>query len=65
MKWLLVLIVVAVAVFIFSKMSGNSTEDSLSNAGGAAFGCGSVMLQIFLAILGLAITIWIFSWLFT
>ena len=65
MTWLFVLIGVAVLVFVVSKLSGESTDEALGNAGGAAFGCGSVMLQIFIAVLGFSIIIWIFKWLFT
>lgn len=64
MTWLWILIGIAIVVFLFSIFSGNSTEDSAANAAGAAMVGGSCMFQIFLSVVGILITLWIFSFLF-
>lgn len=64
MNWLWILIGIALIAFLISKFSGESTEDSAANAAGAAMVGGSCMFQIFLSVIGILITIWIFSFLF-
>lgn len=64
MNWLIVIIVIAAIVFIVSKLSGESTEDSAAVAGGAALGCGYILLQIFIAGLSILFLLWIFGALF-
>ncbi|UFH46898.1 hypothetical protein LNP27_02370 [Flavobacterium galactosidilyticum] len=64
MTWLWVLIGIAVVVYVFSLLSGQSKEDSATNAAGAAMVGGSCMLQLFLSVLGILFAIWIFGFLF-
>lgn len=64
MTWLWVLIGLAVIVYVFSVLSGQSKEDAASNAAGAAMVGGSCMLQIFLSVLGVLFVLWIFGFLF-
>jgi heme/copper-type cytochrome/quinol oxidase subunit 2 len=65
MTWLWILIGLAIIVFLFSKFSGQSNEESAANAAGAAMAGGSCMLQIFLSVIGILITLWIFRFLFS
>jgi len=64
MKVITILIIVALVVFLFSKLSGESTEDSLANAGGAGFAVGGCMVQVFIAGISILLTILFFGWLF-
>jgi heme/copper-type cytochrome/quinol oxidase subunit 2 len=64
MTWLWILIGIAVVVYVFSLLSGESKEDSAVNAAGAAMVGGSCMLQIFLSVVGILIVLWVFSFLF-
>ncbi len=61
MTWLIVIIVVAVIAGLISVFSG---EDFLSGFFAGGVGCGAVILQIFLAILGIALLFAIGGWLF-
>ncbi len=64
MTWLWVLIGIAVVVYIFSLLSGESKEDSAANAAGAAMVGGSCMLQIFISVVGILLVLWVFRFLF-
>lgn len=64
MTWLWILIGIVIVVFLYSKFSGESNEDAATNAAGAAMAGGSCMFQIFLSVVGILITLWIFGFLF-
>jgi len=64
MNWLIILIAIIVIVFIISKASGGSTEDAAANAAGAGMYAGGCMLQIFIGVIGILFTLWIFGFLF-
>jgi hypothetical protein len=64
MNVIIILIVVAIIAFIGSKIAGESNEDAVGAAGGAAVGCGFVILQIFLAGISILFILWIFNVLF-
>ncbi len=64
MTWLWILIGIVVVVYVFSLLSGESKEDSASNAAGAAIAGGSCMLQIFLSAIGIIIILGVFRFLF-
>ncbi len=64
MNWIWVIIVVAVIGGIIGYMRSGKKEDAVSGAIGAGVGCGYIILQIFLALLGIWILFRIGSWLF-
>lgn len=64
MNWLWILIGIAVVVYVFSLLSGQSKENSATNAAGAAMVGGSCMLQLFLSVLGIIIILGVFRFLF-
>ena len=64
MTWLWILIGIAIVVFLYSKFSGESNGDAAANAAGAAMAGGSCMFQIFISVVGILITLWIFGFLF-
>jgi len=68
MTWLWVILIVAAIGGIIGYFSSDSKDDRGANAlGGAiagATGCGYLILQIFLAILGIGVLFLIGSWLF-
>ena len=68
MTWLWVIIIVAVISGIIGYFSSESGENKGANAFGSALvggvGCGFIILQIFLALLGLYVFFLIGSWLF-
>ncbi|MFV0539335.1 MAG: hypothetical protein ACK5M3_18505 [Dysgonomonas sp.] len=65
MNWLIIIIVVAVigAIIGFVKSGGN-TEEAMTAGCLSGTGCGYIILQIALALLGLFILFAIGSWLF-
>lgn len=64
MTWLVVILVVAVIGGIIGYLNTGKTEDAVSGAVGAGMGCGYLIFQIFLAILGLGLLFAVGSWLF-
>jgi len=64
MTWLWIIIVVAAIGGIIGYLSSGKTEDAVAGAVGAGVGCGYIILQIFLALLGIYVLFLIGSWLF-
>ena len=64
MNWIWIILVVGVVVGVIVYFSTSNTDDALKAGGMAAFGCGTVVFQIFLAVVGLGLTIALFGWLF-
>lgn len=64
MNWIWVIIAVAIIGGIIGYMRSGKKEDAVSGAIGAGMGCGYIILQIFLALLGIWILFKIGSWLF-
>lgn len=64
MNWLWVILGVAALVFIVVLLSTGSKEEAASASGAAALGCGYVILQIFLALVGFYLLFKIGAWLF-
>lgn len=65
MTWLWVILAVGViAALIGYFSSGGDAGDAAETGLAAAFGCGSVILQIFLAVLGIGLLFSLFGWLF-
>ncbi len=65
--WLVIILVVAAIggiVGYISSNSGDRVKGAVEGATTAGLGCGSVILQIFLSLLGLWILFKIGSWLF-
>lgn len=66
MTWLWVILVVAVIGGIIGWLFSDKEDNGfLSGFLGAGFGCGYIILQIFLAILGLWLVLKLGSWLFS
>ena len=63
MTWLWVILAVGVIGAIIGFLN-NGKEGAVEGGLGAAFGCGSVIVQIFLTVLSLALIIALFGWLF-
>ena len=63
MTWLWVILAVGVIGAIIGFLN-NGKEGAVEGGLGAAFGCGSVIVQIFLTVLSLALVIALFGWLF-
>lgn len=53
MTWLWVILIVAALAFVISYVNSGSGEEAASHAAGAGLGCGMVILQIFLSVLGI------------
>lgn len=64
MTWLIVIVVVAALGGLISYLNTGKSEDAVSGAVGAGLGCGYVILQIFLALVGLAFLLMLGNWLF-
>jgi hypothetical protein len=64
MTWLWVILIVAAIGGLIGFFSSGKTEDAVSGAVGAGMGCGYIILQIFLGLVGLFILISLGSWLF-
>mgnify|MGYP007022191386 CR=1 FL=1 len=64
MNWIWVIIAVAIIGGVIGYMRSGKKEDAVSGAIGAGVGCGYIILQIFLALLGIWILFRIGSWLF-
>lgn len=65
MTWLWVIIAVGVIGAIIGYISSDGDKESAAQTGlGAAFGCGSVIFQIFLTVVSIAAIIGLFGWLF-
>ncbi len=64
MTWLWIILVVAAIGGIIGYLSSGKTEDAVAGAVGAGVGCGYIILQIFLALLGIYVLFLIGSWLF-
>lgn len=64
MTWLWVILVVAAIGGIIGYLRSGKREDAISGALNAGAGCGYIIFQIFLAILGLFILFKIGIWLF-
>lgn len=65
MTWLWVILVVGIIGAIIGYFSSNGDKGEAAAAGvGAAMGCGSVIFQIFLTVLSIAIVFWLFGCLF-
>ena len=65
--WLIVIIVAAVimgAIGFFSSKDGERGENTAAGALAGAMGCGYVIFQIFLGVLGIFLLIKLFEWLF-
>ena len=63
MTWLWVILGVGAIGAIIGYLSDGS-EGAVTGGLGAAVGCGSVIVKIFLTVLSLALVIALFSWLF-
>lgn len=64
MTWLIVIVVAALIGSIIGFLSSGKSEDAVSGALGAGLGCGYIILQIFLALVGLAFLLMVGNWLF-
>jgi hypothetical protein len=64
MTWIIVIIVAAVLGGIVGYMNSGKSEDAVTGAVGAGLGCGYIILQIFLALVGLAFLLMLGNWLF-
>ncbi|MEE1884368.1 hypothetical protein [Pedobacter flavus] len=64
MNWLIAIIICAIIGGIIGYVNSGKKEDAVGGALAGGIGCGYIILQIVLAILGLWITVKIFSWLF-
>ena len=64
MTWLVVILVVAAIGGIIGFLNTGKSEDAVAGAVGAGMGCGYIILQIFLAIAGIALLFAIGGWLF-
>ncbi len=64
MTWLWIILVVAAIGGIIGYLSSGKTEDAVAGAVGAGMGCGYIILQIFLALLGIYVLFLLGSWLF-
>ncbi|MBR6803781.1 MAG: hypothetical protein IKM57_02585 [Paludibacteraceae bacterium] len=66
MTWLIVIIVVAIIGGIIGAMSSeDGIEGFLGGSTAAGFGCGYVIFQIFIGLLGLFLLFKLGSWLFS
>ena len=65
MTWLIIVVAIIVIVFIISLLGGESTGDAAANAGAAGLWAGGCFLQIFLAVIGIVVTLMIFNFLFS
>lgn len=64
MNWLWIILIVGVVVGVIAYFTTGNKEDALEAGGMAAFGCGTVVFQIFLAVVGLGLVMALFGWLF-
>lgn len=64
MTWLIVILVVAAIGGLTGYLNSGKKDDAVSGALGAGLGCGYIIFQIFLAILGLTLLLAIGNWLF-
>lgn len=64
MNWLWVILIVGIIGGIIGYLNSGKKEDAVSGAVGAGLGCGYIILQIFLAIAGIALLFAVGSWLF-
>jgi len=64
MTWLWVILIVAAIGGIISFLSSGKKEDALAGAVTSGIGCAYLILQIFLAFVGLFIFFKIAEWLF-
>ena len=66
--WLIIILVVAVIGGIIGYLCSDDDEDkgksALTGAATGAIGCGYVILQIVLTVLGLSFAIWLFKVIF-
>lgn len=65
MTWLWVILIVAAIGGIIGYFSSGTKEGAAEGATVAGFGCGYIILQIFLALLGIYILFLIGNWLFS
>lgn len=65
MTWLIVILVVAGIGGILGYLNSGSSEGAVAGAAGAGMGCGYLILQIFLALLGFWVIFKLGSWLFS
>ena len=67
MTWLWVILGAGIIGAIIGFLH-NGKEGAVEGGLGAAFGCGSVIFQIFITVAGIALTFalyaWLFNWLF-
>jgi len=64
MTWLWVILIVAAVGGIISYISTGKKEDAAAGAATAGIGCAYLILQIFVAIIGLFILFKVAGWLF-
>lgn len=64
MTWLIVILVVAGIGGILGYFNSGNSEGAVAGAAGAGMGCGYLILQIFLALLGFWVIFKLGSWLF-
>jgi hypothetical protein len=67
MNWLIIIIIVAIIAGIIGAMSsedGKEKEGFLSGAIAGGMGCGSIIFQIFIVVIGFIILFKIFGFLF-
>ncbi len=65
MTWLWVILIVAVIGGIIGYFSSGTKEGAVEGAASAGLGCGYIIFQIFLAIVGIYVMFLIGSWLFS
>ena len=65
MNWLIAIIVFAIIGGIIGYLNSGKKEDAVGGAVAGGLGCGYLILQIGIAVIGLLITVKIFSWLFS
>ena len=64
MNWLWVILIVAAIGGIFGYFQSRTKEGAIEGALTAGVGCGSIILQIFIALVGLGLLFLIGAWLF-
>lgn len=64
MNWLIAIIVCAIIGGIIAYANTGKKEDAIGGAVAGGMGCGWIIAQIGIAVIGLMIVIKVFSWLF-
>ena len=65
MTWLWIILIVAAIGGLIGFLGSGKSEDAVAGAAGAGIGCGYLMLQIFLTVLGFWLLFKIATFLFS